>query len=88
MTGLGIVLALTAVLATWITALVHSDNSRWDALHCRATTARWGIGPVGAGHWRGTLGISIVIAGHGYALFRWPKEGFAAGDRSGPKSRA
>jgi hypothetical protein len=46
-------------------------------LHLMTYTAangtRWGIGPVGDGTWRHTIGISIVLAGHGYALYRSPK---------------
>lgn len=61
---------------------------RWNISHYHATTARWGIGPV-SNHgtwrdWRTATGISIVLAGHGYALHRWP----ATSDRSGPDSRA
>lgn len=63
-----------ALLTTALLIHRHNPNRRWDAIHYHATTARWGIGPVGDGKWRHTLGISIVLAGHGYALFRWPKD--------------
>ncbi|MGV9278069.1 hypothetical protein [Streptomyces griseosporeus] len=65
--------ASTLTLTALITHLVHSDNSTWDAIHYRCTTKRWGIAPVGDGAWRHTLGISFGIAGHGFALFRWPR---------------
>lgn len=72
--------------------LKQANQHRWDTMRYRATTARWGIGPVSDTgtwrHWHTAIGISIVIAGHGYALFRWPKEAVASGDRSGPNSRA
>lgn len=99
-------LTLTALcLATWA-ALHHAQRNprrRLDVTHYHATTTRWGIGPVGTGNWRDwrtACGISIVFAGHGYALFRWPEEvthwpyqpcsceTCLAGDRSGPDSRA
>ncbi|CAK7288665.1 hypothetical protein [Streptomyces misionensis] len=67
-------LTLAIIALAIATAAIRHPNTRWEALHYHATTARWGIGPVGDGHWRGTLGISIVLAGHGYALFRWPRE--------------
>lgn len=53
-------------------------NTRWDVRRYYATTARWGIGPVNDTgtwrDWRTAIGVSIVIAGHGYAILRWPKE--------------
>jgi hypothetical protein len=62
---------------------------RWATMRYRSTTARWGIGPVRDGHWRTTLGISIVIAGHGYALYRLPRnQRPSKRDRSSPFSRA
>jgi hypothetical protein len=33
---------------------------------------RWGVGPVGDG-WRDAIGVSVVLAGRGFALFRWPQ---------------
>ena len=70
---------LTLAYGTW-----RHRQRRWNTWHYHATTRRWGIGPVGHHTWRGTIGISIVLAGHGYALLRWP----ATSDRSGPYSRA
>jgi hypothetical protein len=70
---------LTLAYDTW-----RHRQHRWNTWHYHATTRRWGIGPVGHHTWRGTIGISIVLAGHGYALHRWPENP----DRSSSESRA
>lgn len=47
----------------------------WESLTYPALDGfRWGVGPVGDGTWRGARGVSVVLAGRGFALFRWTKE--------------